>query len=59
MMSFVRLSKVDNVVTATKAVTAGISFEEIKTLQNIPVGHKIASCNIKKGHQVTKYSGGA
>ena len=43
MTSFVRLSKIDNVVTATKAVTPGISFEEIKTLQNIPVGHKIAS----------------
>ena len=48
MTSFVRLSKVDNVVTASKAVTAGMSFEEINTLQNIPTGHKIASCNIKK-----------
>ena len=48
MMSFVRLSKVDNVVTATKAVNPGMSFEEINTLQNIPTGHKIASCNIKK-----------
>ena len=55
MTSFVRLSNVDNVVTATKAVTAGVSFEEINTLQNIPTGHKIATCDIQKGHQVTKY----
>ena len=55
MTSFVRVSNADNVVTATKAVNAGMSFEEIKTLQNIPMGHKIASCSIKKGHQVTKY----
>ena len=55
MTSFVRVSNADNVVTATKAVTAGVSFEKINTLQSIPMGHKIATCDIQKGHQVTKY----
>ena len=55
MTSFVRVSNADNVVTATKAVTAGVSFEKINTLQSIPTGHKIATCDIQKGHQVTKY----
>ena len=54
MTSFVRVSNADNVVTATKAVNAGVSFEKINTLQSIPTGHKIATCDIKKGHQVTK-----
>jgi altronate hydrolase len=55
MTSFVRLSDFDNVVTATKAVTAGVSCEEFNALENIPMGHKIAANNIKKGQQVTKY----
>ena len=56
MTSFVRVSNADNVVTATKAVNAGVSFEKINTLQSIPTRHKIASCDIQKGHQVTKYA---
>ena len=55
MNPFVRLSDFDNVVTATKTVTAGVSCEEFNALENIPMGHKIAANNIKKGQQVTKY----
>ena len=53
MTSFVRLSNFDNVVTATKTLQANETIEGIKTLQSVPTGHKIASCDIKKGNQVT------
>ena len=56
MTSFVRLSNFDNVVTATKTLQANETIEGIKTLQSVPTGHKIASCDIKKGNQVTKYA---
>ena len=56
MTSFVRLSNFDNVVTATKTLQANETIEGIKTLQSVPKGHKIASCDIKKGNQVTKYA---
>ena len=52
MTSFVRLSNFDNVVTATKTLQANETIEGIKTLQSVPTGHKIASCDIKKGNQV-------
>ena len=55
MTSFVRLSGADNVVTAIKAVNSGILIEDVNTLQSVPTGHKIASCNIKKGQEVIKY----
>ena len=56
MTSFVRLSNFDNVVTATITLQANETIEGIKTLQSVPKGHKIASCDIKKGNQVTKYA---
>ena len=56
MTSFVRLSNFDNVVTATKTLQANETIEGIKTLQSVPTGHKIASCDIKKGNQITKYA---
>ena len=56
MTSFVKLSSDDNVVTATKAVNAGVTTEGIKTQESVPSGHKIAVCDIKKGQQVTKYA---
>jgi altronate hydrolase len=56
MTSFVRLSNFDNVVTATITLQANETIEGIKTLQSVPTGHKIASCDIKKGNQVTKYA---
>ena len=56
MTSFVKLSSDDNVVTATKAVNAGVTAEAIKTKESVPSGHKIAVCDIKKGQQVTKYA---
>ncbi len=56
MTSFVRLSNFDNVVTATKTLQANETIEGVKTLQSVPTGHKIASCDIKKGNQITKYA---
>ena len=56
MTSFVKLSSDDNVVTATKAINAGVITDGIKTQESVPSGHKIALCDIKKGQQVTKYA---
>ena len=51
MTSFVKLSSDDNVVTATKAVNAGVTAEAIKTKESVPSGHKIAVCDIKRDNR--------
>jgi len=55
MNSFVRLSNDDNVLTVIKDVGPGEKVEDIEVLQRVPAGHKIASSDINKGQQVTKY----
>lgn len=56
MKSFIRLDADDNVVTATRALEAGSTVEEVKTTSLIPSGHKIATRAIAKGDQIRKYA---
>ncbi|MDJ0628166.1 MAG: altronate dehydratase family protein [Rhodobacter sp.] len=56
MKDFVRLDPSDNVVTATRALQAGHSVEDVTTTGLIPSGHKIATRAIRKGEQVRKYA---
>ncbi|MDF0601600.1 altronate dehydratase family protein [Psychromarinibacter sp. C21-152] len=55
-MDFVRLDPSDNVVTATRALEAGVQVEEATTTGLIPSGHKIATRAIAKGDPVRKYA---
>lgn len=54
----IRLDPADNVVVARKAIAAGaaIAAEGLTTLQDVPLGHKIATRAIGKGEAVKKYN---
>lgn len=56
MKDTIRLDPDDNVVTATRALEAGIAVEDVTTSGLIPSGHKIATRGIKQGDQVRKYA---
>ncbi|QJF49963.1 UxaA family hydrolase [Roseobacter ponti] len=55
-MDTVRLDKSDNVVTATRALEAGVTVEDTTTRALIPSGHKIATRDIAAGEAVRKYA---
>jgi altronate hydrolase len=54
----IRLDDNDNVVVARAEIEKGtaISEEQIEALQDIPLGHKLASRFIKKGEPILKYN---
>lgn len=54
-MDFIRLHPSDTVVTATRALAAGVRIENATTTTPIPVGHKIATHAVQKGAPVCKY----
>ncbi|EPX81090.1 UxaA family hydrolase [Litoreibacter arenae] len=56
MKDTIRLDADDNVVTATRALEAGASVEDVTTTGLIPSGHKIATRAIAKGEQIRKYA---
>lgn len=57
MKDYIRLDLDDNVVTATRALEAGIEIADGKrTTQLIPSGHKVAIRAIPKGEQIRKYA---
>jgi altronate hydrolase len=55
-METVRLDQSDNVVTATRALEAGIDVDGVRTLALIPSGHKIATREIPRGEAIRKYA---
>ncbi len=55
-MDTVRLDPADNVVTATRALEAGVSVEATTTRSLIPSGHKIATADIARGEALRKYA---
>ena len=54
----IRLDPEDNIVVARVPIAAGTEIPEegITALQDIPLGHKISVCAIKKGEPVKKYN---
>lgn len=54
----IRLDPADNVVVARVEISAGTAVfsEHLTTLQDVPVGHKIAARLIEKGQPVLKYN---
>jgi len=55
-MDCVRLDPSDNVVTATRALTANAEVEGIATTVLVPSGHKVATMAIAEGEAVRKYA---
>ena len=56
MSDFIRLNEIDNVVTATANLEAGVAIENTRTKTLIPRNHKIATCDIAKGEPIYKYA---
>lgn len=54
----IRLDPADNVVVAREDISAGtlIGSEDVTTLADVPLGHKIATRSIPKGAQILKYA---
>lgn len=54
----IRLDEKDNVVVARVAIASGtpIAGENITTLQDVPLGHKVATRLIKKDEPILKYN---
>ncbi|MEP2640885.1 altronate dehydratase family protein [Roseobacter sp.] len=55
-MDTVRLDPSDNVVTATRALEAGVAVDATQTTGLIPSGHKIATQDIATGTAIRKYA---
>ena len=59
MNAFIRASEKDSLVTCVKAMQKGESIvvdgDVIEILEDIPVYHKVAVADIKKGEPVYKY----
>ena len=59
MNSYVHASEKDNLVTCVRALRAGdtvvVDGREITVLDDIPIYHKMAVAEIKKGEAVYKY----
>ncbi|MHC8509056.1 MAG: UxaA family hydrolase [Rhodospirillales bacterium] len=56
MVDFIRLSESDNVITVTKPLPADRELENVRTVELIPSGHKVAAEGIAKGASVRKYA---
>ena len=54
MKNFIRLNKIDNVVTVTKNIKEGFQIENFITKDEIPISHKVSSSKIKKGEAINK-----
>ena len=62
MQTAFQIDKTDNVATALAALTPGdvrllgdAQAENMTAVQEIPVGHKIALCDIAEGEMIFKY----
>ena len=56
MPDTIRLDPTDTVVTATRALQAGVPIEGTTTRALIPSGHKIAAVDMAKGAAIRKYA---
>lgn len=52
---FLRLNENDNCLVALENVSKGFCENGVTACEDIPAGHKIAACDIKKGENVIKY----
>ena len=55
-MDFVRLDRIDTVVTATRNLALGALVDGVTTTTSIPSGHKVATTPMGLGDPVRKYA---
>ena len=55
MTKTIKLNENDNVATALRKLNVGEPAQNLKCIDEIPKGHKIALTNILKGEQIIKY----
>ncbi|MGL4253000.1 MAG: UxaA family hydrolase [Fusobacteriaceae bacterium] len=55
MKKYIKIHKKDNVFIAIEKIEAGAVIENIQVLEEIPIGHKVATEDILKGKHVVKY----
>lgn len=55
MNELIRINEADTVAVALHTLTEGTNIDGLKILGNIPMGHKTALKDIRKGEQIIKY----
>ena len=55
-MNAIHVSELDNVATALEPLKTGDVALGVTVVQDIRVGHKFATANIKKGEPIIKYA---
>ena len=55
-MKLIRINEIDNVAVAVDKIEQGVEIEGLKTLTEIPMGHKVALQDIKEGEDIVKYA---
>ncbi len=55
MEKLIRINEVDTVAVALQDVKKGDTYSGVVAAQDIPQGHKMALCGIKKGDSIVKY----
>ena len=55
MKKLIKINADDNVAVALEAIQKGYTEDGICALEDIPFGHKILLCDLKKGESVIKY----
>ena len=54
-MKIIKINEKDNTAVALENLKCGERIGDLTLLQDIPMGHKLALCDIKKGEKVIKY----
>jgi altronate dehydratase len=54
-MGLMRLAPEDNVLVALRDLAAGEAFMGITLREPVPLGHKVAGCDIRAGEGVVKH----
>ncbi|MCR4618165.1 MAG: altronate dehydratase family protein [Lachnospiraceae bacterium] len=55
MKTYIKINENDNVVVALADIAPGSVIEGVSAVSEVPAGHKMALCDIKKGEPVIKY----
>ena len=55
-MKLIKINEIDNVAVAVSEIPANTTINEVTTLNDIPMGHKVALKDIKEGEDIVKYA---
>ena len=55
-MKLIRINEIDNVAVAVDKIDQGVQIDDLTSLTEIPMGHKVALKDIKEGEDIIKYA---